>query len=96
MRLIDADALRVNLLWCWCKDQSGSYDSFWDDVIERLDAQPTVALPKEHEHKTGYWENGHCTCCGEDIASKLDTWTNVQTFSFCPKCGAEMEVKRDD
>lgn len=45
------------------------------------------------EHKTGYWENGHCTCCGEDIASRLDTWTNVQTFSFCPKCGAEMEVK---
>lgn len=40
MRLIDADAMRENLLWC--KEQSGSYDNYWDDVIERLDAQPTV------------------------------------------------------
>lgn len=40
MRLIDADAMRENLLWC--KGQSGSYDDYWDDVIERLDAQPTV------------------------------------------------------
>ena len=40
MRMIDADAMRENLLWC--KEQSGSYDNYWDDVIERLDAQPTV------------------------------------------------------
>ena len=52
-----------------------------------------IDMLEKQKHKTGYWENGHCTCCGEDIASKLDTWTNVQTFSFCPKCGAEMEVK---
>lgn len=39
-RLIDADAMRENLLWC--KEQSCSYDDYWDDVIERLDAQPTV------------------------------------------------------
>lgn len=39
-RLIDADAMRDNLLWC--KSQSSSYDNHWDDVIERLDAQPTV------------------------------------------------------
>lgn len=36
MRLIDADEMRENLLWC--KSQSGSYDDYWDDVIERLDA----------------------------------------------------------
>ena len=53
-----------------------------------------MSMLEEQEYKTGYWENGHCTCCGEDIASKLDTWTNVQTFSFCPKCGAKMEVRR--
>lgn len=41
MRLIDADKMRENLLWC--KEQSGSYnDVYWDDVIERLDVQPTV------------------------------------------------------
>ena len=39
-RLIDADKMRENLLWC--KEQSSSYDNYWDDVIERLDAQPTV------------------------------------------------------
>lgn len=56
MRLIDADAMRENLLWC--KEQSGSYDDYWDDVIERLDAQPTVGgwvsvkdgLPEEKEN----------------------------------------------
>ena len=41
MRLIDADKMRENLVWC--KSQSSSYDDYWDDVIERLDAQPTVS-----------------------------------------------------
>ena len=44
MRLIDADKMRENLVWR--KEQSGDSDSFWDDVIERLDVQPTVdAVP---------------------------------------------------
>lgn len=56
MRLIDADGMRENLLWC--KEQSGSYnDVYWDDVIERLDIQPTVIgwisvkdrLPEKYE-----------------------------------------------
>ena len=43
-RLIDADEMRENLLWC--KPQSSRYDNYWDDVIERLDVQPTVnAVP---------------------------------------------------
>lgn len=42
MRLIDADKMRENLLWC--KAQSGQYDDYWDDVIERLDAQPTITF----------------------------------------------------
>ena len=40
MRLIDADEMRDGILWC--KSQSSDYDNYWDDVIERLDAQPTV------------------------------------------------------
>ncbi len=45
MRLIDADEMRENFEWC--KSQSGQYnDIYWDDVIERLDVQPTVdAIP---------------------------------------------------
>lgn len=42
MRLIDADKMRENLLWC--KAQSSQYDDYWDDVIERLDAQPTITF----------------------------------------------------
>ena len=42
MRLIDADIMRENLLWC--KAQSGQYDDYWDDVIDRLDAQPTITF----------------------------------------------------
>lgn len=45
---------------------------------------------KEQKSETGCWVNGHCSCCGEDIGSKLDTWTNIQQFLFCPKCGANM------
>ena len=51
-------------------------------------------LLKEQEavdKNTGEWKNGHCSCCGEDVASKLDTWTDVQSFLFCPNCGAKME-----
>lgn len=42
MRLIDADKMRENLLWC--KAQSGQHDNYWDDVIDRLDAQPTITF----------------------------------------------------
>lgn len=42
MRLIDADALREQLVWC--KEQAGRFDTFWDDVIERVDSLPTVGL----------------------------------------------------
>jgi len=53
-----------------------------------------LTLLKEQEavnKNTGQWKNGHCSCCGEDISSMLDTWTNIQNFLFCPKCGAKME-----
>lgn len=39
-RLIDADALREQLVWC--KEQAGRFDTFWDDVIERVDSLPTI------------------------------------------------------
>jgi len=53
-----------------------------------------IKLLKEREpvdRNTGEWKNGHCSCCGEDVSSMLDTWTNVQNFLFCPNCGAKME-----
>lgn len=55
MRLINADALREELLWC--KEQSGTCDDHWNDIVERLDAQPTIGgwisvkdrLPERYE-----------------------------------------------
>lgn len=41
--------------------------------------------------KHGQWINGRCTHCGEDVASKLDIWTNVQNFIYCPNCGTRMD-----
>lgn len=41
MRLIDANKMREDLVWC--KSQSSRYDDYWDDVIERLDSQPTIS-----------------------------------------------------
>lgn len=40
----------------------------------------------------GWWLNGHCTSCGEDVASFLDTWTDIQRFLYCPYCGSLNEV----
>ena len=39
-RMIDADALREQLVWC--KEQAGRFDTYWDDVIERVDSLPTI------------------------------------------------------
>lgn len=72
-------------------------DREWVDksVGVHIDAlNDALALLKEQEavnKNTGEWKNGHCSCCGEDISSMLDTWTNVQNFLFCPNCGAKME-----
>jgi hypothetical protein len=38
--MIDADELREQLVWC--KEQAGRFDTYWDDVIERVDSLPTV------------------------------------------------------
>ncbi len=56
-------------------------------ILDLLKEQETV------DKNTGEWKNGHCSCCGEDVSSMLDTWTNVQNFLFCPKCGAKMKER---
>ena len=54
-------------------------------------ARTIEAEPVKH----GKWENGHCTHCGEDVASKLDTWTDVQNFIYCPNCGSKNRMDGD-
>ena len=60
-------------------------DELKNDILAMLEEQETV------DKNTGKWKNGHCSCCGEDVSSMLDTWTNVQSFLYCPECGAKME-----
>lgn len=62
------------------------------DCYDRLLAE-NDELRKERPVRHGRWENGHCTRCGEDVAGRLDIWTNVQRFSFCPFCGARMDLE---
>lgn len=103
MRLIDGDEMRENLEWC--KSQSGQYNGiYWDDVIERLDAQPTVDdAPVKH----GKWE-GNETCDAYDVVG-VKTWAVKRKcsacgfvhkfieahmcYEFCPNCGAKMDLE---
>ena len=55
----------------------------------RIENAPTIeATPVRH----GRWnEKGHCECCGYDMGIRVDKWTNVYNFQFCPNCGARMD-----
>ena len=61
-RLIDADALREQLVWC--KEQAGRFDTFWDDVIERVDSLPTVCV-----------NDGQCDTC---YLHETNGWISVK------------------
>lgn len=63
----------------------GGVAEIMHDALDLLKEQEAV------DKNTGEWKNGHCSCCGEDVASMLDTWTNVQNFPFCPICGAKQK-----
>ena len=58
----------------------------WCPLIPAADVRPVVH---------GRWKNGHCSHCGEDVASRLDFWTSVQRFLYCPFCGALMDKGGD-
>ena len=70
---------------CELVQDDGDLHEMYTDVIALLKEREAV------DKNTGEWKNGHCSCCGEDVSSMLDTWTNVQNFLFCPNCGAKME-----
>lgn len=74
---------------CYCgKDKSMCGKCEYLYCIDILQQQPTIeAEPVRH----GRWnEKGHCECCGYDMGSRVDKWTNVFDFQFCPNCGADM------
>ena len=80
----------------WIEDIPSHQFPGWGNVT--MSMRDALELLKEQEpvdKNTGEWKNGHCSCCGEDVSSMLDTWTNVQSFLYCPKCGAKMEEPDD-
>ena len=95
MRTIDADELREEYDWC---RQQGS-ESYWSDVIERLDNAPTLdAVPVVHAHWVddgiSFEKNGEllghdwmCSACGHgSIVSE-----KAPRLNYCFDCGAKMD-----
>ncbi len=94
MRLIDADEMRENLLWC--KSQSSRYDNYWDDVIERLDAQPTIdATPVKH----GKWFDAMVGELPVQVCDQCCTFFPLAYTGgghhYCPNCGAKMDLEEE-
>lgn len=101
MRLIDADA--------WKKDIEENYVFTWgsymkDDVIQSIDAQPTVdAVPVRHGKWTAdeiLYTQGMavCSCCKteyyRDDLYMVGNDAQGELPNYCPNCGATMdEVK---
>ncbi len=99
MRLIDADAMKADLLTV-----DPQYETMIQWCITVLDAQPTI----EPERKTGEWigteydgyADGNsvyyewkCSKCGCIIEEE-----GRPTYNYCPQCGAYMrgEANADD
>ena len=68
-------------------------ECYSDSEVQETARQALDLIDELLKEKKGEWKNGHCSCCGEDVSSVLDTWTNVQNFLFCPYCGANMESR---
>lgn len=95
MRLIDADAMKEELLW------GNVYlsDNETNALVDLIDNQPTI--DPESLRPRSYWEDvyqtgpcsfsGRCHACGvrNDIPP-------VEQAYYCPNCGAKMEDKKDE
>ena len=88
MRLIDADALRKNIIGVYmaaysCRDEDIA--DMMEDVLYEIDTAPTVdAEPVRH----GNWMGTVCSACGKSTSFYYDC-------DYCPNCGAKMEEQDD-
>ena len=94
MRLIDADAMKADLLTV-----DPQYETMIQWCITVLDAQPTI----EPERKTGKWEQESeslrkdrrsrwkCSACGKHVLIGVYDDPIKAGLMFCPNCGAKME-----
>lgn len=90
--LIDRDALKEEI-----KNTEYREEDLWQafdvqlKIIQAIDNQPTVkAEPMRRGHWIPYLDYfKKCSECG-DIWH--ETWVGHHAFSYCPKCGAKMEI----
>lgn len=96
MRLIDADALKNEIVEEGQKSKRYKIGEFWelgrDQIWIVIDKQPTI-----EKRKTGEWinitndesleEEYECSMCGYELFYSNPT-------NFCPNCGADMRTKK--
>lgn len=98
MRLIDADALKRNLI----KDHLIDSDLPYFSAIEAIDNAPTV-----EDRPQGEWIEWtderfggvtiYCSECNKDALCKYEDGVFRQMKSdYCPNCGAKMEAENDE
>jgi len=101
MRLIDADAVKYQMLYKenWMKGTGEEAQGAWKSDIDKM---PTIdAVPVKH----GEWiDDGglyRCSSCNH-LWSEL-WWTEIcpiermlKIMPYCPNCGADMRERKDD
>lgn len=79
------------------------YDVYSDDVraiMRKVDEQPAADVAPVQR---GHWVKvGNGTTCSEclqgllRVDGKQSEWVDLSGVSYCPNCGAKMEVEHDD
>lgn len=75
-----------------CYDRILAENDTMREMLARIGKKCGDSMDDVRPVVMGVWKTGHCTVCGIDVASRLDTWTNIQKFQFCPFCGADMSL----
>ena len=91
-RYIDADKLKEHYMW-WgggftanCKNGQKEVKKIFDEII---DLQPTADV---RENVKGEWRRRKDTIqCSQCKAKWIDHTYLIETFRFCPNCGADMK-----
>ena len=98
MRLIDADALIVEIktcLWDWESVNGIMAKTVLNQTITDIGNMPTIdAVPVKHGKWIVKGQDIFCSVCGEESAY---TWSGASKFSnYCPNCGAKMDGGKDN
>ena len=94
MRLIDADALKNDIVEEGQKSKRYKIGEFWelgrDQIWIVIDKQPTI-----EKRKTGEWVDFSMSIKGvpTEACGECGEWSYGMGKNFCPNCGADMRVK---